>query len=167
MSNSVRAWVLLVVTLCLGIAIGLLGGGALQERRMSRVNNLRRPGGFVEHVRRVIRPTSDSQWNAIKPLIEATAEQNAGMRRLHDSAMRAALDSLKARLDPMLDAAQRERFARFAPGRGEGPSGRFRPGRGGPRGGSGRGPDDRGGPQDGPSPPPPRPDDERGPPPPP
>lgn len=166
MSNSVRAWVLLVVTLCLGIAIGLLGGGALQERRMARVNNLRRPGGFVDHVRAVIRPTSDSQWSTIKPLIEATAEQNAGMRRLHDRAMRAALDSLKARLDPMLDAAQRERFARFVPGRGEGPPGRFRPGRGGPRGGAGRGPDDRGGPADGPPPPPPRPNDETGPPPP-
>ncbi len=160
MSNSVRAWVLLLVTLCLGIAVGLLGGGALQERRMARVNNLRRPGGFVEHVREVIQPRSDSQWNAIRPLVEATAEQNVSMRRLHDSAMRAAIDSLKSRLDPMLDAAQRERFARFVPERG-GPPGRFGPGRGGPR--RGRGPADRDGPPDGP---PPRPDGERGPPPP-
>ncbi len=161
MSNSVRAWLLLVVTLCLGIAIGLLAGGALQERRMARVDNIRRPGGFVEHVREVIRPTSDSQWNAIRPVIEATAEQNGRMRREHDGAMRATLDSLKARLDPMLDAAQRERFARFVPGRG-GPPGRFRPGRGGP--GRGRGNDDRGSPPDGPRSP--RPDDERAPPPP-
>ncbi len=162
MSNSVRAWVLLLVTLCLGIAIGVLGGGALQERRMARVDRIRRPGGFVEHAREVIQPTSDSQWNAIKPLIEAAAEQNVRMRRLHEGETRAALDSLKLRLEPMLDEAQRARFAKFLPGRG-GPPGRFGPERGGARRGRGRGPEDRGGPPDGP--PPPR--DERGPPPPP
>ena len=168
MSNSVRAWVLLVVTLCLGMAIGVLGGGALQERRMARVDRIRRPGGFVEHAREVIQPTSDSQWTAIKPLIEATAEQNVRARRMHDGEMRAALDSLKLRLEPMLDEAQRARFARFLPGRG-GPPGRFGPDRFGPdRGGArrdrggGRGPEDRGGPPGGPPPP-----DERGPPPPP
>lgn len=163
MSNAVRAWVLLLVTLCLGIAIGLLGGGALQERRMARVDNMRRPAGFAEHVREVIQPTSDSQWNAIKPLIEAAAAQTLVLRRTHDAAMRANIDSLKAQLEPMLDAAQRERFSRFVPGPAR-QSGRFgRPG-GGPRGG---GPDDRGGPDDGRGPPPdgPPPEDGRGPPP--
>ncbi|MCC7052732.1 MAG: hypothetical protein IT355_05655 [Gemmatimonadaceae bacterium] len=131
MSQSVRAWLLLGVTLCLGIALGLLGGGALQERRLARVNDLRRPGGFIEHARSVIRPTSDSQWTAIRPHIEETARRNADMRRAHDSAMRVALDTLRARLAPMLDAAQRERFARFVPGPRGGPF--ARPGGRGPR----------------------------------
>ncbi len=124
MSNSVRAWLLLVVTLCLGIAIGLLSAGALQERRTARVNNIRRPGGFVEHVRDVIRPTSDSQWNAIRPLVEVTSLQNIDRQRTHDSTIRAALDTLRARLDPMLDDRQRERLARFVPARPGGPPGR-------------------------------------------
>jgi hypothetical protein len=132
MNNAVRAWVLLVVTLCLGIALGLLGGGALRDRRMARVNDLRRPGGFVEHVREVIRPTSDSQWLALRPFVEATSDHNAGLRRTQDSAMRASLDSLRARLDPMLSADQRERLSRFVPGRPGGlPGGPPRgPGRG-------------------------------------
>jgi hypothetical protein len=142
MSNSVRAWLLLVVTLCLGIAIGVLSGGALQDRRMRRVDDMRRPGGFVEHVQQVIRPTSDSQWNAIRPLIEATAKSNGDRRRAHDDAMRGSLDSLKAALGPLLDDAQRDRLARFVPDR-RGPP----PGRRGPRRG-------RGGPDDGPPPPP-------------
>ena len=129
MSNAVRSWVLLVVTLCLGIAIGVLGGGALQDRRMRRVEDIRRPGGFVEHVQRVIRPTSDSQWNAIRPLIEANADANAERRRAHDGAMRAALDSLRAQLYPLLDEAQRERLARFGPDRRGPPPGRRGPGR--------------------------------------
>lgn len=123
MSPSVRAWLLLGVTLLLGVCLGVLGGGALQERRMARVNDIRRPGGFVEHVQRVIQPTSDSQWAKIRPLVEAAAMRNANMRRIHDSAMRAALDSLRAELNPILDERQRERLARFVPGRPGGPPG--------------------------------------------
>ena len=117
MSNSLRAWLLLGVTLLLGIAIGVLSGGALQDRRLARVNEMRRPGGFTEHVRDVIQPTSESQWAQIRPIVEATALQNAGMRRMHDSAMRATLDSMKARVGPLLDEQQRERLARFVPAR--------------------------------------------------
>ena len=120
MSPAVRSWLLLGVTLLLGICLGVLGGGALQERRLARVNDIRRPGGFTEHVQAVIQPT-DSQWARIRPLVEATAMQNAGMRRMHDSAMRSALDSLRAAINPMLDDRQRERLARFVPGRPGGP----------------------------------------------
>ena len=42
MTPSVRAWTLLVVTLLLGICIGVLGAGALQERRVARVNEDRK-----------------------------------------------------------------------------------------------------------------------------
>ena len=76
MSPAIRAWLLLGVTLLLGICIGVLGGGALQERRMARVNDIRRPGGFVEHVQDVIRPTSDSQWAKIRPIIESELGQS-------------------------------------------------------------------------------------------
>ena len=148
MSPSVRAWLLLIVTLCLGIAIGVLGGGALQDRRMRRVSDMRRPGGFVERVEDVIRPTSDSQWNAIRPLIEAAAQANAERRRSHDGAMRASLDSLKVQLNPKLDAAQRERLARFVPDR-RGPPPFGRP----PS--LGRDRDREGPPDDAPPPPPP------------
>ena len=120
MNPSVRAWLLLGVTLLLGICLGVLGGGALQERRVARVNDIRRPGGFTEHVQAVIQP-SEAQWAKIRPLVEATALQNAGMRRMHDSAMRSALDSLRAAINPILDDRQRERLARFVPGRPGGP----------------------------------------------
>lgn len=121
MNPSVRSWLLLGVTLLLGICLGVLGGGALQERRLARVNDIRRPGGFIEHMQAMIQPTSDAQWAKIRPLIEATALQNAGMRRMHDSAMRSALDSLRAVLNPLLDDRQRERLAHFVPGRPGGP----------------------------------------------
>ncbi len=135
MSNSVRAWLLLVGTLCLGIALGVLGSGAMQDRRMARVNDIRRPGGFVAHVQRVIAPTSDEQWARIRPLVEAADHANGERRRSHDAAMRTALDTLKAQLDPLLDEAQRERLARFAPNRRGQPPFGGRGARGGRRGG--------------------------------
>ena len=143
MSPSVRAWTLLVVTLLLGISIGVLGAGALQERRVAHVNDLRRPGGLVEHVQDMIQPTSDSQWQKLRPFIEATAAQNANMRHMHDSSMHATLDTLRARLNPMLDERQRERLARFARGRAGGPLPRDGAGRRGPRGGGPPTADDR------------------------
>ena len=157
MNPSVRAWLLLLVTLLLGIVLGVLGGGALQERRLSRLDGIRRPGGLTEHLREVIRPVNDSQWNAIRPVIEATVQRNDALRRTQDASMRAAFDSLKATLMPMLDAGQRERLSRFAPRRPGPPGGR----RGPPGRPDGEGPPDReGGP-------PGRGGRDRGPPPPP
>jgi len=124
MSNTVRAWLLLSVTLLLGVAIGVLGAGALQDRRFARVNDMRRPGGFTAQVQKVISPTSDSQWTAIRPWVEAAARENGEHRRMHDGAMRASLDTLRIRLEPLLDADQRKRLARFVPGRRVGPSSR-------------------------------------------
>jgi len=121
MTNTARAWLLLIVTLLLGVAIGVLGAGALQDRRFARMNDMPRPGGFTEHVQTVIRPTSASQWNAIRPYVEAAAQENTGRRRMHDRLMRASLDTLRIRLEPLLDPAQRERLARFVPGRPGGP----------------------------------------------
>lgn len=163
MSNSVRAWLLLVVTLCLGIAIGVLGAGAMQGRRALRVSDMRRPGGFIENVQEVIQPVSDSQWNLIRPIVEATAQENASRRRMHDSTMRSSLESLKAQLAPLLNDAQRDRLARFAPPRRDGPPDgprRRRP----PRDGDGPPPHRDDGPpgdDDRRGPPPPRPDDPR------
>ena len=139
MTPSVRAWLLLGVTFLLGISIGVLGAGALQERRVARVNDIRRPGGFVEHVQDVIQPTSAAQWATLRPYVEATATRNSGMRHMHDSSMHAALDSMRMQLNPMLDERQRERLARFVPGRAGDPLSRRGPAGGrGPRGGGPR-----------------------------
>jgi hypothetical protein len=156
MSNAVRSWLLLLVTLCLGIALGVLGGGAMQERRAARVNEMRRPAGIVDHIRNVIQPTSDSQWASIRPMVEAMAVRHGEMRQAHEQAILGTLDTLRAQLNPLLTPAQRERLSTFVPLRpgssrpSDGPPGAG-PGQRGPR------PDDRGPPPGDQQPPPPRP----------
>jgi hypothetical protein len=66
----------------------------------------------------VIRPRDDAQRDAILPVVRATDERNRQIIQTAHAELRATLDSMRARLAPQLDAAQRarlEEFARMAP----------------------------------------------------
>jgi hypothetical protein len=99
----------------------------------------------------VIQPHSDAQRDSIHVILQAQADRNDQIVRTSREQLRSELDSMRLRLAPMLDVAQRDRLAREVE-RGPGPFGR---GRGGPppfgRGGR-RGPPPPGG-----GPPPDRP----------
>jgi hypothetical protein len=119
---------------------------------------MRRPGGFVEEMERVIQPRDAAQRDSLRPYLEATDQHNRAIVDGARGSMRAELDSMRARVDKLLDDKQRARLADFAqrgPQRGPG-----RPGQrpfGGPRGGPPDGPPPEGaGPPglDGPPPPP-------------
>lgn len=162
MKTEAKGLLLLLGTLSLGVLLGAAGNGTLQRERRKEVEEMRRPGGFAEHMMQVIRPRDEAQRNALLPVVQATDERNRQIIHAANTELRAALDSMRAQLAPQLDAGQRarlEEFARMAP-----PP----PGLGRPHHGSGgrRGPGRRGGPghPGGPGGPPPH--DEWGPPPP-
>lgn len=162
MKTEARGLLLLLGTLALGVVLGAAGNGTIQRERRHQVEQIRRPGGFEEHMLRVIRPRDDAQRDAILPAIQATDRRNQQIVRSAREQMRAALDSMRAQLAPRLDAEQRARlddFARMAPPPpiGGRPGGPGMPGGGGPgmRGGppgEGWGPP----PGEGGRPPPPR-----------
>lgn len=181
---DIKAAVMLFVTLLLGVALGALGVGALSRERNAEVQQLRRPPGFVAHMEGVIQPRDSAQRAQVEPILAAAASRNDSILHSTNEQLRAALDSMRLRLAPMLDAPQRARLeqaARLAPqmqapggggdrgdrpppregapppGRGPPPDG---PPPGGPRGRRGPPPDGRGPPPDGRGPPP----DGRGPP---
>jgi hypothetical protein len=138
---DVKAAIMLLVTLLLGVALGALGVGALSRQRVEEVRQLRRPPGFVAHMEEVIQPRDSAQRASIDPILAATAARNDSILHGTNEQLRAALDSMRARLAPLLDAAQRSRLdaeARLAPpvrGGGDGP--------GGPEGRRGPPPDGR------------------------
>src|SRR5215212_8410813 len=114
MRIDLKAWAAIVATLVLGIVIGLLLNGTLARRRMHEVERMRRPGGFVEEVMRVIEPRDSVQQAKLRPFLEATDNRN---RQIVDGAratMRAELDSLRARVAGILDEDQQKRLADFA-----------------------------------------------------
>ncbi|HEX8695722.1 MAG TPA: hypothetical protein VF746_25125 [Longimicrobium sp.] len=123
MRIETRSALILLATLALGVLLGAVGGGALASRRAEKIRELRRPPGFVAHLEEVIRPRDEAQRRAIRPHLEATARRNHEIVQGAHGRLRAELDSLRARLAPLLDEAQRERLAEFGrpPERGGGP----------------------------------------------
>ena len=145
MTANTKSMLLLAMTLVTGFALGLFADASLVRGRRDRIDNTRRPQGFVEHVESVIQPHSDAQRDSIRPILEAVARNNQQAIRDVNTRLRAALDSMKTALAPMLDESQRDRLARevehmpdpFRPG-GRGRGGRG--GRGGPPPDGRRGP---------------------------
>ena len=140
MRIEVKAWAAIVGTLIVGIALGMLLSGTLERRRHDRVETMRRPGGFVEEMERVIQPRDGAQRDSLRPYLEATDQKNRAIVEGARGSMRAELDSMRSRVDNLLDDAQKARLADFAER--------------GPRGGVPRGPQGPGaeGPPNGPPP---------------
>ena len=163
MTANTKSMLLLALTLVTGFALGLFADASLVRGRRERIGQLRRPPGFVAHMEGVIEPRSDAQRDSIRPILERVAQQNNRAIRDVNNRLRAALDSMRATLAPMLDQAQRDRLSAEVermpdPLRPGGRSGRGGPQFGGP-GGRGRSgpPDDRTPPRR--DPPPPRSND--------
>lgn len=160
MKTEARGLLLLLGTLALGVLLGAAGNGTIQRERRHQAEQIRRPGGFQEHMLRVIRPHDEAQRNAILPAIQATDRRNAQIVHAAHEQLRAALDSLRAQIGPRLDADQRarlEEFGRMAPPPPMGPGGPGRPGGPGMRGPGGAPGHDWGPPPgEGRGPPPPR-----------
>ena len=152
---DVKAAIMLLVTLLLGIALGAVGAGALSRQRNEQVQQLRRPLGFVAHMEEVIQPRDSTQRVKIDSLLSVTATRNDSILRGANDQLRRALDSMRAHLNPILSSDQRDRLEKTAPlapplrqggeGRGD---------RGPPPDGRGPPPDGRGPPPDGRGPPP-------------
>jgi hypothetical protein len=143
MTPNTKSMLLLAATLITGFTLGLFADASLVRGRRDRIEDLRRPPGFVAHMEDVIQPRSDAQRDSIRPILEGVARQNIQQIRDMNAHLRATLDSMRTTLLPMLDAAQRERLSAevdhmpdvLGRGRGRGGPPPFGPGgrgRGGP-----------------------------------
>jgi len=149
MKLEVKSAVILLTTFTLGIALGLVGQGALQRARLGPAG---RPPGFVARMEDALQLRADQQAT-VRPVLEATAEQNQRVIAATRKELRAIVDSMALTLAPLLAEEQRQRLAQrirelpdpFRPGGGPRGGG---PAEGGPRGSglSGDGPPPRGGP---------------------
>jgi hypothetical protein len=113
MKSGFKAWIAILVTLAVGIVIGMLLNGAMNNRRRDEMQRMRGPGGFVAEMERIIEPRDAAQREAIRPFLAATDNRNRAIVDGARSSMRSGLDSLLVRLSPILDEGQKKRLRDF------------------------------------------------------
>ncbi len=131
-----RSALILLATLLIGALFGALITGALEQRRISRVAEMRERG-FVMHLERIIQPKDEAQREAIRAVLEVAAQRNQEIMRGAREQIGYQFRQTKEELFPLLDEEQRQRLESAAGGfrrggfRGPpGPSGRRGPGPG-------------------------------------
>ena len=110
MKVETKSAVILLITLALGGAVGMLGQGAWQRARQQQVGALRRPAGFVAHMESIIKPTAEQQ-QAVHRILEVIGMNNQRIIDSARTALRAELDSMQQQLAPVLTAEQHDRLA--------------------------------------------------------
>jgi hypothetical protein len=113
-----RSSLILLITLLLGIAIGALGAGAVAQRRSEHVRELRLRGMFVDHMEQIIRPRDETQWEAVRPIIEETGRRNYAIIDSTHGRLEVEMERMWEQLAPHLDEDQRERVETAAHFRG-------------------------------------------------
>ena len=132
MTPFAKATLVLTVTFMLGTTVGFLGHATLVQARRGLPPRVGGPPprpderreGFVARTEALVEPHDDAQRNAIRPHLEMTDAANRAAVDDAREKLRVNMDTLRARLDSFLDAAQRARLSEFA----------SRPKRGGPPG---------------------------------
>lgn len=123
MRLETKSAVILLVTFLLGGLVGVLGAGALAQKRVSRIAELRERG-LAMQLERIIEPRDEAQREAIRAVLSATAERNRETMEGAHEEIRASFEQLRAELEPLLDEDQRERLDAAAKRFRRGPPGR-------------------------------------------
>ncbi len=112
MSSNTKSILLLVVTLLLGIVIGVLLMGPLFRSRYHELGRMMHPERFGHMLVESIQPVDDDQLDRILELLDRRGEQLQEMIGRHRRDMAEALDSMLEELRPLLEDEQWERIQR-------------------------------------------------------
>ncbi len=132
MTASTKSVLMLFSTLLIGVLLGSLTTGAVNNHRMHNLAEMRSARGLAFYLEDVVQPVSEEQREAIRAVLEEAAPKFAETMMESRDRMRELTDSVRAELDPLLTEDQRQRLEE-----------RMRIGRGMPHGSPGEpGPDD-------------------------
>jgi hypothetical protein len=110
MTASTKSVLRLFSTLLIGMLLGSLITGAVNNRRMSNLAEMRSARGLAFHFEDVIRPENEEQREAIRAVLDEAAPKFSAAMQESRERMRALTDSVRAELDPLLTEEQRERL---------------------------------------------------------
>lgn len=110
MNTRTKSIAILVGTLLLGMVLGGVLVGTISRNREGDRGKLIRPGGFVEHLKGVIEPTSDEQWEQVRPILERVGMEHRGIISDAHKELKASFDSLLVELEAYLEPEQLKRL---------------------------------------------------------
>lgn len=161
MQTRTKSAFLLLAVLALGIVIGILAGGVMNNRRMNRLARMRTGPGIAQLVERAVQPESEEQRERIREIMDDAAPRFAEVFMSTREELRTLSDSVMSELEEVLSPDQMKELQRHMMMRRLGPPPEGR------RGGQGSGrkpprglppeghPPPEGGPPSGAPPPPP------------
>jgi galactokinase len=112
MTASTKSALMLFSTLLIGMLLGSLITGAVNNRRMRSLAEMRSARGLAIRFEDMVRPESEEQREAIRAILEEAAPEFAAVMLESRERMRSLTDSVRAELDPLLTEEQRERLDR-------------------------------------------------------
>lgn len=110
LSPRTKSVLILLLTLLLGAVLGALVNAWLAHQRFDRLRSLRTEPGFIRVMERAIEPQDAAQQEAIRAVLEQTADRMNAIQRERREEMRALVDSMKAQLAPVLTERQMDRL---------------------------------------------------------
>jgi hypothetical protein len=111
MKIETKTYVIVVLTMVIGIIIGALISGAVVRHRIRRFISLGRPEHLTERIERLIEPTA-AQRDTVHQILMEHARQFHEIHGRFENQLLALKDSLKKDLDPILTEEQKERLER-------------------------------------------------------
>ena len=106
-----KAALILGATFLLGLVLGSLIVGAVVRERLQAIADFRDRDRFVARVEAFLEPTSDSQAEAIRPILEAAGARTESAFVVLRGDLTRIFDDLERELAPLLTEEQRQRLS--------------------------------------------------------
>ena len=112
MKPRVQSYILLLITLAIGILLGALLQSSLRDRRIKHMRFLRTAEDFVLQVESAIAPHSEEQATQVRAILMENAPAITDASQQHRDWVRSQFEILESRLAPLLDEDQQQRLKR-------------------------------------------------------
>lgn len=112
MKPKLKNSLVIVITLLIGFALGILVSGRYTKARIDRLKNFYTEQGFNREFIRVLEP-SPEQREELRPILRKYSELNRELLSTHKEEQVELFKNLKSEMWPYLTEAQKERLERF------------------------------------------------------
>ncbi len=109
MTTKTKSTFILLGVLAIGVTIGALASGTLQQQRKHRFERMPPHERFFSFMERMVDP-SEEQRDDVERIIETRSEQLRELHETHQTGVIAIYDSLRADLQTLLTDEQKKRF---------------------------------------------------------